>query len=316
MTSRCASEPAPSRRAATRLRRAQPLLGTLVELTVWHAEAGAAARACDAAFAAVAEIDALMSFHRGDSELSRLNRAPPGVAVDLTPHTWRVLVHAARMHRASAGLFDCAIAPRLQAEGFLPGCAGARAAGATQADVLLPAPGRAVKRRAVRLDLGGIAKGYAVDRAVAALRAAGASAGSVNAGGDIRVFGRRPVRIEVRHPSRPECPGACIALRSAAVATTAGYFGRRAAHPGAAGQRAAQASRWQVPVVDPRTGACVTMDASVTVAAPQCVLADALTKVIALSGDAAHPLLARFRAEAWILPAVPPGSRTCADALR
>jgi thiamine biosynthesis lipoprotein len=285
MTSPCANDAAFAGPTGVRLRRAQPLLGTLVELTVWHADSAAAGRACDAAFAALAEIERLMSYHRSASELSRLNRAPPGLMLDVTAHTWRVLVGAARVHHASGGLFDCAVAPRLEEEGFLPRSGGQAARGATQADLLLPGPCRAVKRRPLRFDLGGVAKGYAVDFAVATLRAAGARAGSVNAGGDIRVFGRHPLRVEVRDPAQPGRAGAGIALRGAAVATTAGYYGPRAGH------------RWRAPLVDPRSGACVEMDCSITVAAPRCALADALTKVIALTGDAAHPILK------WILPA-------------
>jgi thiamine biosynthesis lipoprotein len=298
----------------SRARRAQPLLGTLVEVTVWHATQKDAQRACDAAFDAAAAVDAAMSYHREDSDLSRLNRAAPGVTVQVGLDTWAVLTSAARLHRLSGGLFDCTIAPRLETEGFLPrvahAAAGDRPALAddfaptehpatsgrlrasdhpTQADVLLPAACRVRKRRTLRLDLGGIAKGYAVDRAVDALRSAGAAGGLVNAGGDMRVFGPRAVRVDVRDPAAPGCAAARVALKEAALATSGSYFSSRA------GQGRC------TPIVDPRIDACIDMRYSVTVAARRCVFADALTKVVALSANRHHPALGALRAEAWIL---------------
>jgi len=262
-----------------------------VEITVWHGDTAVAERACDGAFAAVAGIEALMSYHNPDSELSRLNGAQPGEPVDVSPHTWWVLSQAACVHRASEGLFDCAVAPHLEQAGFLPAVTSPLETGATQADVLLPAPGRVVKRRPVRLDLGGIAKGYAVDRAVAALRAAGVPAGCVNAGGDLRVFGPRTLRIDVRDPVRPDRAGAAVELNEAALATSAGYFSERTDTTGSP----------LTPIVDPRTHRCIDLRSSVTVSAGECIIADALTKVVALSADTRHPALERFRARAWIL---------------
>jgi thiamine biosynthesis lipoprotein len=281
------------------VRRAQPWLGTLVEVTVCHRDEHAAMRACDAALRAVARIDRLMSFHKPHSELSRLNRAPAAKPMRVSAHTWRVLACAERLHRVSGGLFDCTVVPHLRSGGFLPrspcttdpdAVARMHALRATQADVLLPAPGWVVKRCPLELDLGGIAKGYAVDRALVALRAAGARAGCVNAGGDLRVFGTEPHRIEVRHPGRPGDIGAVITVQGAAVATSAGYYAR---------QRGARGLC--TPIVDPFAGTCIDYEHSVTVAAGECVIADALTKVVALSGDPAHPALAHFRAQAWIL---------------
>src|SRR3974377_283980 len=125
-------------------RRARPLLGTMVEITLCHDDQAAARVACERAFQAVAAIDAFMSYHRRESELSRLNGTPPGVPCDVSLHTWRVLTRAASVHLASGGLFDCTVAPCLEDQGFLPRWTEACDRDGTQDDVLLPAPGRVV----------------------------------------------------------------------------------------------------------------------------------------------------------------------------
>jgi thiamine biosynthesis lipoprotein len=134
-------------------------------------------------------------------------------------------------------------------------------------------------RAPVWLDLGGIAKGYAVDRAVAALRRAGLAAGAVNAGGDLRVFGAQEETVFVRSPFDAGALWPVAALRDAACATSAS--GAVAAR-GARGVRAAA----------PR---------SVTVFAPTACAADALTKVVWLRGQDALGLLRRARARAFVV---------------
>src|SRR5690242_14284471 len=102
------------------VRRARPLLGTIVEVRV---EAGrpAVPGAIDDAFAAIARVERLMSVHRAASELSRLNRHGHERAIRVDPWTYEVLRAAERISLASAGLFDCTVAPALARHGFLPG---------------------------------------------------------------------------------------------------------------------------------------------------------------------------------------------------
>jgi thiamine biosynthesis lipoprotein len=137
----------------------------------------------------------------------------------------------------------------------------------------------------VALDLGGIAKGHAVDRAVTALRAAGASAGLVNAGGDLRWFGSNAwMPVRVRNPTNPTVAVSLFEVQDAAVATSADYF------RGAIGG-----------LVDPRSHRLRSLGGSVTVVAPTCALADALTKVVALDHARAATILARHGAHAFHL---------------
>jgi thiamine biosynthesis lipoprotein len=272
------------------VRRARPLLGTFVEIAVEGLSSDSAHSAIDAAFASIEEVERRMSFHDPASNLSRLNREAALRAVPVDAWTFAVLRTAARVHRVSCGAFDVTVAPCLQRLGFLPGeRAGALRENRTVslADVvLLPQRRVRFRRPGVRIDLGGIAKGFAVDRAVATLRRAGVRHGLVNAGGDLRAFGNEQA-IAVRHPEDPGTMLHCLGLSNAALATSAHYF----------------AGRWQseqtlAAIVDPRTGQQCAQVRSATVRASSAMLADALAKVVMLHAEAALPTLNHFRADA------------------
>jgi len=114
--------------------RARPLLGTFVEIAAAGVARSDLEAAVEAAFAAVATVHRLMSFHDPASDVSRLNRAAPvlgrarGRAVPVHPFTWQVLAAAADMSWRSAGLFDITVAPVLQRMGLLPGAFAANSA--------------------------------------------------------------------------------------------------------------------------------------------------------------------------------------------
>ncbi len=91
-------------------------------------------------------------------------------------------------------------------------------------DVLIDESRRVRFRRPVTIDLGGIAKGFAVDRAVEALQKAGAKSGIVNAGGDLRVFGDDAQLVQIRHPLEPGRAAGTVLLRERALATSGRYF--------------------------------------------------------------------------------------------
>jgi thiamine biosynthesis lipoprotein len=289
--------------ACVDLRRARPLLGTFVEIAVAAASRAAGDAAIDAAFRAVARVHRRMSFHAPDSDVSRLNAAAPGQDVAVDPWTWDVLHAAEEFRRRSDGLFDVAIAPWLQAQGVLPGTPSVIASEAKQSrltsldcfvprrgargprndDSLALLPNHVVRRLSARarIDLGGIAKGFAVDRAVDVLRARGIARGVVNAGGDLFVFGAvQPVAL--RDPRNPGRLLGRIAVADRALASSA------LAVPGGAPSA----------VVDPRNGRRAGAAVGATVLAPAAMTADALTKLVLLQGGAALPMLAAHRAEA------------------
>ncbi len=272
--------------------RARPLLGTLVEIAASGTTAEHVQHAIDTAFAAVETVHRLMSYHAADSDVSRLNRQPVDTPLEIDPHTWEVLQTAQMLSTASQGLFDVTIAPHLVTLGFLPcGTASDNAApsGNWRHIRLLP-DYQVTLARPVQIDLSGIAKGYAVDQAIAALRQAGIFAGRVNAGGDLRLFGPEAQTIHVRHPLEPTRLIPVLQLQDGAVATSAGYYNQRR-HNG----------RDIMPIIHPETGTACSSTRSVSVLAPSCMLADALTKIVHADSDAARLILPRFQAQAMLL---------------
>jgi thiamine biosynthesis lipoprotein len=265
-------------------RRARPLLGTLVEVRATCADAARFDAAAEAAFRAVAEVHRLMSFHDAASDLRRIARARAGERVTVHAHTAAVLRRAQRWARASGGAFDAGCAARAVAAGWLPAPADGAVPGALPFEDALHLDGREIAVRApVWLDFGGIAKGYAVDRAVAALRRAGLANGVVNAGGDLRVFGDEEETVLVRSPFDAAELWPVAALRDAACATSA------------SGEVAARDED-----VDAADGPAPR---SVTVFAPTACAADALTKIVWRQGPRARALLRRARARALVVRA-------------
>lgn len=273
-------------------RRAQPWLGTLVDITIADALAEEAlARCFEAAFSRIAEIHRLMSFHATDSALSAINRAAVDTPIAVDADTLYVIETALRLHQASDGIFNIACAGQLVAWDMLPSPPGLMPRHhPSDSGVEILRCGRLRKTRPVWLDLGGIAKGYAVDQAIAALRDCGVTSACVNAGGDVRVLGQPTFPIFIRDPDTVTAAAARVDLSDAALATSGSYFSRHA-HDGA------EVSA----LLDGRTGSAFVMTRSASVIAPECMIADALTKVVLISGDPDHPILARFGARAFIL---------------
>lgn len=248
------------------LRRCRPLLGTYVEVTADEIEASAAA------FAAIALTHRLMSAHEPDSDVSRINRFAHVEAVEISDPTREVLERALHWRELSEGVFDVVDAGARSLEaGRIPRHADQPAARSAQLSVdgnraRLSGPGC--------IDLGGIAKGYAVDMAVAAMRCAGARRGLVNAGGDLFAFGDEPWLVEVVHP-RSRRAVLEIELKNEALATSAMLSDGSAEHLPEGRERI-----------------------SVSVRAPYACDADALTKLV-WAGHADLPrLLQTFGAAA------------------
>ena len=241
------------------------------------------------AFAAIERIQKLLSAHDPESELSLLNCEAAARAVTVSPETFAVLHCADRMAAESGGAFDYTVAPTLAEWGFRPTNLNRKNPGNWR-DVLL-LPGRKVLfLRPLALDLGGIAKGFAVDAAIEVLRARGVESAVVNAGGDLRVFGPQPSTVHLRHPAAPQTFAHTIRLQGAALATSSPCFTERGWH----GQRVSH-------LVNPLLDSAITGQVSVTVHARECWLADALTKVVLNAPRRAETLLAKYAAEAFML---------------
>jgi thiamine biosynthesis lipoprotein len=270
------------------VQRARPWLGTLVEMRVAGVDERSAVRAIESAFAEVAAVHRLMSFHEPGSDLSRLHRADAGKRVPLDARTHAVLACALRIAAASRGCFDPTVAAEQVAWGLLPRPDSAYAPDphASWSDIEL-LDGAVRLRRPLWIDLGGIAKGYAVDRALEILRASGASQACVNAGGDLRVAGPCAERVHLRGGGRAQHPIAGLEITDAAVASSAGINSRRRVH-----------GHWRgAHVHGNRRGPIGTLS-SVSVIADRCMIADALTKIVLAQGQASCDLLAAFGARA------------------
>ncbi|MES2047637.1 MAG: FAD:protein FMN transferase [Pseudomonadota bacterium] len=277
------------------MRRAQPWLGTLVEISISDdLAAPVLQQTFQAAFAAIAQIHGLMSFHAPDSDVSRINQAAVGSQLTLNPHTYTVIAAALKLSEASAGLFDIRVAGRLVEWGYLP------QPEATHTTVLpyqsqaiawrLLPDSRLEKCRNDWLDLGGIAKGYAVDQAILVLQQAGIEQACVNAGGDLRVIGVQAMEIAIRDPAAPQSMAGSVTVCNQAFATSASYFSTRLF-----GEQAVSA------LLHGGTGIALTEPRSISVRAPECLWADGLTKIVAASGNAQHACLDLFSAEAFII---------------
>ncbi|HUL19564.1 MAG TPA: FAD:protein FMN transferase [Steroidobacteraceae bacterium] len=178
-------------------------MGTAVVIEAEAASRTQAEAALVAAFAALTGIERCLHPRGAQSELARLNAAQPGTAVAVGHATLEVLRFAQHLHALSAGVFDPCLPTRAGRLADLELRGGARPC--------------AIAHAPLEIDCGGIAKGYAVDAAVAALRRGGCSAGLVNAGGDLRVFGELTERLWLRGAGGTLTP---LELREAAVAVS------------------------------------------------------------------------------------------------
>jgi len=184
------------------IQRVRPALGTLVAIEAAGRAEAELLTGIDEAYAAVERVGALMHPRKSGSDLARLNMARSGDAILIDPWTYSLLVLARELHALTGGVFD-------------PCTPDARG---RMADLDLDAVDHVTLRAPVSIDLGGIAKGFAVDRAIEALRASGCTAGLVNAGGDLRVFGSAPRPLLVRLASGVAVQ---IELANAALAVSA-----------------------------------------------------------------------------------------------
>jgi thiamine biosynthesis lipoprotein len=247
--------------------------------------------AIDAAFRDVALIHDRMSFHQAGSDVSRLNREALHRPVAVHPHTLEVLRWSRRLAEGSRGCFDITVAAELVDWGLLPPPDSPRRPDpeGSWRDIELLADGTIHFGRPVWIDLGGIAKGYAVDRAVERLRARGVTQCCVNAGGDLRVLGPEAERVRLRLEPRANERLPVIEVENGSVASSGGHLARRRDLDGFCGPHVHGERRQPVGT---HSFACVVAD--------RCVVADALTKVVLAQGVRSAGLLRRYGAIAHL----------------
>ena len=268
------------------LKREEAIMGTAISVELWSDDRAEGEAAIDAVMAEMHRIDRAMSPHKPDSELSRINRDAGAEAVPLSAEMTRLLAQAQAFAELSGGAFDITYAAVGQLydyrERVRPSDAAlalARAAVGYR-HLVLDVPARSVRfaRPGMRIDLGGFAKGHAVDNATAILRARGVRHANVSAGGDSRVIGDhrgRPWTIGIRDPRRPGEMAAVLPLEDISISTSGDYErffdadGTRFHH-----------------LIDPATGRSPSGVRSVTILAEDGLTTEALSKTVFVLGVA------------------------------
>lgn len=264
--------------------REEAIMGTRIAVEVWHEDPARAESAIDAVIAEMRRIDELMSVYKPESQLSRVNREAAAGPVKVDPELARLVARALEFSEMSGGAFDITYA----SVGYLYDYRAGKHPTDAEIQAALPSinwrhvvvdSGSYTIRflqPGVRIDLGGIAKGHAVDTSIALLAARGITNATVTAGGDSRILGDRrgrPWIVGIRHPDDRERVIARIPLEDAAVSTSGDYEryfdedGVRYHH-----------------IIDPKTGKSPHGVRSVTVIAPTSTLAEGLTKSVFIMG--------------------------------
>jgi thiamine biosynthesis lipoprotein len=240
-------------------------MGTAIRAELWHEDPAAGEAALDAAMEEMHRIDRAMSPFKPESELSRLNRDAAKAPVRVSDEMFHVVERSIEFSELSQGAFDITFASvghmfdyrnriRPTAEQV-----SAALPGVDYRHIRLDRGERTIRFASdkVRIDLGGIAKGYAVDNCIELLKARGVTEALVVAGGDSRVLGDRrgrPWMIGIRDPRREDAMVAMLPLADAAISTS-GDYERYFEEDGVRHHH----------ILDPRTGASATGARSVTI---------------------------------------------------
>jgi thiamine biosynthesis lipoprotein len=284
------------------------LMGTLVEIKLVASTPGSAKAAFEAAFLEFGRIERLMSFQSASSELERINQAAGGEPVVVSSELLRLIRQAKHYAEVTNGAFDISVGPLIKLWGF--DNEQHRLPEAEEINKALPLvdfsaiitseqpPAVKLTRAGMSLDLGAIAKGYAVDRALEILRRQGITAAIVNAGGDVKAMGKKPDgrrwNIGIAHPRQSGRILASLRVDNQAVVTSGDYErffieqGVRYHH-----------------ILDPKSGRPARGCQSVTVVAEKALAADALaTGIFVLGPEKGLELIERLPdAEALIVDA-------------
>jgi thiamine biosynthesis lipoprotein len=258
------------------------IMGTRISVELWHAEAAVATDCSQQVFAEMDRIDALMSSYLDTSELSFINANAANGAVDISDELALLIEKSMYFSEISQGAFDITYA----SIGYAYDYRKHQQPSDESVTRKLPAidyhhvelANNKIRfnNNAVRIDLGGIAKGYAVDRAADIIEQCGINKGMVSAGGDSRILGDRvgrPWMIGIQHPRDPEGIVLRLALSDSAISTSGDYErffidnGKRVHH-----------------IINPSTGRSAAASWSATVTGPDAMTTDALSTTIFILG--------------------------------
>ena len=268
----------------------RPEMGVPFRIVLYAPDEKKARAAAEQAFATVERLNAIFSDYEADSELSRLSQtAGSGQRVAVSPDLWSILNSSRQLSERSQGAFDITIGPCVKL------WRTARTRRALPEPALLDQARRSVGYRnlvldpekqtaelllpRMRLDLGGIAKGYAVDKALAALEQAGIRQALVGGAGDLAASeappGQSGWRIELP-PLEENGPSRFVRLRRAALSTSGDTF-----------QRLEIGGKRYSHIIDPHTGMGLTDQSLVSVIARYCTDSDGLATALSVLGPGA-----------------------------
>ncbi|MBI3991506.1 MAG: FAD:protein FMN transferase [Candidatus Omnitrophica bacterium] len=276
---------------ASEITRSRIIMGTLVKISVVDDGIGEdnANKAIDRAFGSVEGIDRLMSNYKEDSEISRLNRIKGNEPLVVNPQVFEIVQKSIEFGKLTSGAFDITVGPLLKLWGFYSSDARSVPDDDKIREImsmvgyknirLFPSERKiSFAKDDVKIDLGGIAKGYAVDKAVESLRGSGVKSALICASGDIFALGSGSLpnmwRVGIQHPRKEDEIWVTLVLKDKAVSTSGDYNkyfvsgGKRYSH-----------------IIDPRTGYPKSdIPASVTIIACDATAADALATGIFVMG--------------------------------
>ena len=260
------------------------IMGTRIVVELWADDAAAANKAIDAVMAEMMTIDRNMSTYKPESEVSRVNRDAATAPMVISPALFGLLSTALEFSRITGGAFDITYA----SVGFMYDFHSHKKPTDAEIQSALPAvnyhhvvldPQNSTvffTQPGVRIDLGGIGKGYAVDRGIEILKSLGVDHALVTAGGDSRIIGDRfgkPWIVGIRHPDDKNRVIAKIPLVDTAMSTSGDYEryfdedGVRYHH-----------------IIDPRTGKSASKVRSATILASTATRTDGLSKTAFVLG--------------------------------
>jgi thiamine biosynthesis lipoprotein len=286
----------PDEYAETRL-----LMGTTVEIKVEADHKTAAQKAVAGAFAEIARLEAIFSVYNPNSEISLLNKNGSGT---VSPEVIAMVQRARHFSELSGGAFDISVLPMIELwrqakkNDKLPEAAEIaerlKVIGWQNIQVQAAQKRIAFAKPGMKLDFGGIVKGYAVDQAVSILKKEGIRTGMVNAGGDLRCFGSREWRIALQNPRDPNDFITILKVRNRAVTTSGDY------------ERYFIVDHQKIShILNPRTGYPAELSISATIVTENATDADALaTAAFVLGPEKALAMMERYpKAECLVIDA-------------
>ena len=258
------------------------IMGTRITVELWHADLAHGGDCSQRVFTEMDRINALMSSYLDSSELSYINNNAAIAAVEVSDELFALIQRSLYFSELSKGAFDITYASVGYAYDYRN---GEQPSDAAVAQKLAAIDYRHIQLQdgrigfsdsAVRIDLGGIAKGYAVDRAIEILRDCGIDRAMVSAGGDSRIIGDhdgRPWMIGIRHPRKDQAIALRLPLSDSAISTSGDYErffidnGERVHH-----------------IINPNTGRSASASWSASVIGPDAMTTDALSTTIFILG--------------------------------